>query len=371
MTLLETIALLKFVAGKQPNINGIVESGDIFDLNKDEYQQKYAAFCATEGEHEINESWSRFSFTLYYVDRLILDKSNKEEIHSSAISFFQNFQSYMLKNYPKIFFEAGTVVPFTERFSSECAGAYMSCNIITTPQSLCPIESQQPGPEPEPITITTYEFEGELDHYKGNWVTLYQGTAATSWAYGCFNGTATSPMEQDTLFNEIHFPLQIRRTSLTTESQYLILKGKPVEGEGTSNYFIPCFGWPNFKDAQSTYQNNAYRDVVDSGFFPNVDKTYDDYVIKLDKTWTLKKGEQLIILIHSKGAIVEMRGCIGESVPLYSDRCKTIFYGPSLNERIVDSPFTCNWCRFVFSPTVSAPSRYIVCQPVLKLTTYQ
>lgn len=139
MTLLETIKLLEQIASEQPNINGIVESGDIFDLNKDEYQQKYSAFCVTQNNHTVNELYNVFSFTLFYVDRLTNDKSNKLQIHSTAVEFFSNFIKKIMTDYPDLNWEYGEVTTFTEKFSAECAGAYMTCNITTTSTSACPI----------------------------------------------------------------------------------------------------------------------------------------------------------------------------------------------------------------------------------------
>ena len=137
MTLLETIKLLELVASKQPNINGIVESGDIFDLNKEEYEQKYSAFCVTQRTHSIGEEFSTYRFTLYYVDRLTLDKSNKIEIHSTACEFFQNLIKTIMKKYD-VNFTNGEAYTFTEKFSAECAGAYMDCEITTSNIDLCP-----------------------------------------------------------------------------------------------------------------------------------------------------------------------------------------------------------------------------------------
>lgn len=137
MTLLETINLLNWVAQNQPNINGIVETGDIYDLNKDEYQQKYSAFCATQRTHSINEDFSTYRFTLFYVDRLTLDKSNKIEIQSTACEFFQNLIKTLMQHFDTVDFTNGEVITFTEKFSAECAGAYMDCEITTKNESLC------------------------------------------------------------------------------------------------------------------------------------------------------------------------------------------------------------------------------------------
>lgn len=159
MTLLETISLLNMAAASNPNINGIVESGDIYDLSKDEFQQKYSAFCVTQGIHTIGEQFSTYRFTLFYVDRLTLDKSNKIQIHSTAMEFFQNLVTtlVMLSSEYKCDFEYGDVHTFTERFSAECAGAYMDCYVTTTNTSLCPIWYEEPEP-PTP----TYE-KGAFD----------------------------------------------------------------------------------------------------------------------------------------------------------------------------------------------------------------
>lgn len=139
MTLLETIKLLEEIASQQPNVNGIVESGDIFDLNKEDFQAKYSAFCVTQNTHTVNELYNVYSFTLFYVDRLTLDKSNKIEIHSTAVEFFSNFIKYVMKNYPDLNWEYGDVTTFTEKFSAECAGAYMTCSITAAATSGCPV----------------------------------------------------------------------------------------------------------------------------------------------------------------------------------------------------------------------------------------
>lgn len=137
MTLLETINLLNWIAKNQPNVNGIVESGDIFDLNKDEYQQKYSAFCVTQNTHTVGEEFTTYSFTLFYVDRLTLDKSNKLEIQSTAVQFFGNLIKTIMQKFDRLNWTNGDVTPFTEKFSAECAGAYMTCSITTPNNSLC------------------------------------------------------------------------------------------------------------------------------------------------------------------------------------------------------------------------------------------
>ena len=145
MTLMETVQLLNWIAKNQPNVNGIVETGDIFDLNKEEFQQKYAAFCVQQNTHTVTQDFTTFSFTLFYVDRLTLDKSNKIEIQSTAVEFFSNFIKTIMTKFDSLDFTTGEVTPFTERFSAECAGAFMNCRITTTNKSLCSIMKLELG----------------------------------------------------------------------------------------------------------------------------------------------------------------------------------------------------------------------------------
>lgn len=135
-TLLETVNALESFAESQPLINAVVKSGDIYDLNKEEYQQKYSAFCATQREHTIGLEMSTYRFTLFYVDRLTLDLSNKIEIQSTAVEFFKNLLMWIESNY-SLQTETGEVTTFTERFTAECAGAYMNIDITVQNANLC------------------------------------------------------------------------------------------------------------------------------------------------------------------------------------------------------------------------------------------
>ena len=159
MTLLETINLLNWIAKNQPNVNGIVETGDIFDLNKDEYQQKYAAFCVTQNTHNVGEEFTTYSFTLFYADRLTLDKSNKLEIQSTAVQFFGNLIKTIMQKFENLNWTNGDVTTFTEKFSAECAGAYMTCSITTPNKSLCAQIKLELGEfAPQPYSDDWFKF---------------------------------------------------------------------------------------------------------------------------------------------------------------------------------------------------------------------
>ena len=44
-----------------------------------------------------------------------------------------------MQKFPSLDWTNGDITTFTEKFSAECAGAYMTCNITTPNRSLCAI----------------------------------------------------------------------------------------------------------------------------------------------------------------------------------------------------------------------------------------
>lgn len=147
MTLLEAINHINIIAGQQPNINTIVTSGNVYDLNTENYTVKYSAFCATQQPHTQTGNFITYNFTLFYVDRLTDDKRNKNEVQSNAISVLQAIVN-KLQDLDMVHVgnnrgvsninisDSIQYTTFTERFTAECAGAY--CNVgITSTADIC------------------------------------------------------------------------------------------------------------------------------------------------------------------------------------------------------------------------------------------
>lgn len=129
MTLKEIFDGLNEIAASQPDINDIVKSGNIYDLNS-EREAKYSVFCATQGTHsyDFTNGYNTFNFILYYVDRLQSDGDNKIEVQSTAIETLKNIIRTFSNKYDVDITTASFEV-FTESFSSLCAGAYATIPI--------------------------------------------------------------------------------------------------------------------------------------------------------------------------------------------------------------------------------------------------
>lgn len=139
MTLLEIVNLFNSVAARQPNINCICLTGDVFDLNADNATQRFAAFCIQQGTHYRDGDFMVFNLSLFYVDRLTVDRTNRLYLQSTAINVLNSIITTVADmNSGTLGIEGNTnITVFTQRFEAECAGAYAEVNIKVPVSFLC------------------------------------------------------------------------------------------------------------------------------------------------------------------------------------------------------------------------------------------
>jgi len=134
-SLFEIKKLIEGIADKQPNVNTVVKSGDIYELNTSG-DVKYGAFCLTQQVHTEEEGFRTYNFYMFVVDRLLSNGLNKTAAQSNAIEVLSNIINTLRANDDLEINSMITYQTFTQRFSSECAGAYCSVS-ITVPIELC------------------------------------------------------------------------------------------------------------------------------------------------------------------------------------------------------------------------------------------
>lgn len=129
MTLLEIVKALKDIALKQPNINYVGE-GDIYSLNTLP-NIDYGVFFITQSNHSKNENTTTYTLTLFFVDRVTADGSNKLAIQSNGITLLANIINiFQLKNDVEID-ENIDYTTFLQRFADDCSGVFCTVNITT------------------------------------------------------------------------------------------------------------------------------------------------------------------------------------------------------------------------------------------------
>lgn len=136
MTLIETIRAIESAAVRQPSVKTIVQN-DVFRLNT-LADAKYGVFAWTQGRHRSNldDDYTRYSFVLYYVDRLRNDQANQIEVQSVGVETLTNILR-LLRSWG-LDPETYEFQTFNQRFADECAGVY--CSVIFAVQDgfVCP-----------------------------------------------------------------------------------------------------------------------------------------------------------------------------------------------------------------------------------------
>ena len=134
MNLFETVDTIINTCKAQPNINTAYE-GSVYDLN-DKQDIRYGACVVTQRSHSEDEDNRTYRFYVFAVDRLLNDKSNRLEVQSWALDTLSNVFASLRQNEDFVI-ENINYVMFTERFDSECAGAYAEVDIITDYENYC------------------------------------------------------------------------------------------------------------------------------------------------------------------------------------------------------------------------------------------
>lgn len=126
MNLTELNTFIKSVSLAYPTIRNYGE-GDIYEaLNNG--NNEYPCIFLTIESISTGEDTQNINATLFYVDRLLSDSSNKLDIQTVALTALKSIKEKLEEtNY--INFTSVNYTPFTEKFADLCAGAFAQCNI--------------------------------------------------------------------------------------------------------------------------------------------------------------------------------------------------------------------------------------------------
>ena len=136
MTLYSLIKELKAIALTQPNVRTAGE-GNIYDAMNADPAIRYGVFFITQGTHEEEEAWDRYSLTLFYIDRLQSNlENNRLQIQSIGKEVLRNiiltFCDEWDLEYPTV-----SYTTFTQQFADETAGAYAQLTLTIPKDIIC------------------------------------------------------------------------------------------------------------------------------------------------------------------------------------------------------------------------------------------
>lgn len=127
MTLYQITNNLLNIARSQHNISYVGE-GDIYSLNSLP-NLNYGVFFVTQTNHSQREDTISYTFTLYYVDRLLPDNSNKLQIQSNGIVTLGNIINTLANKYDVEVDYAIQYTTFIQRFVDMCSGVFATVTI--------------------------------------------------------------------------------------------------------------------------------------------------------------------------------------------------------------------------------------------------
>lgn len=127
--LLTVIKALEKIGASLPNVNTVILS-DIYQLNSLP-NIDYSVFAIVQDQHRKDDNFTYLGFYLYYVDRLLNDRSNQIEIQSHGLEILsevidkiEDLGLILSPEFDRV------LQPFNQRFSDECAGIYCRLEIM-------------------------------------------------------------------------------------------------------------------------------------------------------------------------------------------------------------------------------------------------
>ena len=129
MNLAQTIQYITNVAKEHPLVKTVIE-GDVYQLNS--LEVKYGVFCITQPMNNVikEDNIMKYTFTIFYVDRLTEDESNKLVIQTDGINTIHEVFNYIKTNAENVDVSIPiTFTTFTEKFADKCGGAYANVTV--------------------------------------------------------------------------------------------------------------------------------------------------------------------------------------------------------------------------------------------------
>ena len=120
---------LQYIAGNHKLVNSCEEGDNVYKVNHMDIV--YPLVFITPQPHILNTPLAQYNFVIYYIDRLLDDKSNRVDIHNSAIKaindiIFEVDELEVTESLKPI-----NITVFSEKFADECAGGFIEISIET------------------------------------------------------------------------------------------------------------------------------------------------------------------------------------------------------------------------------------------------
>ena len=146
-----------------------VGEGDIYEhLNSGDH--KYPCVFLTVQNIDYNGAQMTVTGSLFYVDTLLSDTSNKLQIQATGMTTLQQIFMRLMDNYPDFDLRTGRYTPFDEKFSDLCAGVFSNFT-VSFMDDICIVNDDIFEEKPAP-TIKDYFCFTALEDSAVTWSTV-------------------------------------------------------------------------------------------------------------------------------------------------------------------------------------------------------
>ena len=135
--LLNTIGVIG-VRDKLVNFTGC--GGSVYELNDLSVHNYPILYCSPTGTHRVEDNYTTYQLSLFYIDRLLEDNSNGVDIHSAAVEVLKQIIRKIQKSDGVIGISDEYSINLfteTEKFKDRCNGAYANVEISVVNDTTC------------------------------------------------------------------------------------------------------------------------------------------------------------------------------------------------------------------------------------------
>ena len=126
-TYLQIINIIRDTALAQPNVNSVVR--EFLDLNREDAKYSAIVIQDRDGSRDriVEQDYITYTWHLGYVDRLVYDESNRDDIISTGINIINNIVNTIRNTwFPELEVSViDRINTFDQRFTAQCAGVYV------------------------------------------------------------------------------------------------------------------------------------------------------------------------------------------------------------------------------------------------------
>lgn len=158
MTLQGLLTALGNIAINDRMVSWAGAGSSVYSINDLTIRDYPIFFASPTGTHRVEDNWTTYQLTLFFIDRLLEDNSNDMDIQSTAIEVLKNLIKKAAEQDGVVAVsDEYTITLFvdTEKFKDRCSGAYATVEFSIKNDSTCIIYSNEEyEPEPEPVPPT-------------------------------------------------------------------------------------------------------------------------------------------------------------------------------------------------------------------------